>query len=324
MHVELDDLSRVRRLIVRVEPDRCESLGGYALRVASANRYVTARQVLRSCCHLGYGTYPLHRELAKLAHICRVDEIEIASLSGSWRHMDGKLLCQMHGDWIPGRPHVLGICTRVCSLCLATRVRSKPEWDIALWPVCIEHECLLIQRCDHCGRKLSIHRKGVMECSCGFDLRRSKVHACDPWMQKLVGSGLNSVGRSGRLGHTLRWHWFLGVTFPMFLAGRRIAGAPVLDMKETLVALNAVYGYLNDWPGQFLSDVDRLHQQRFAVSSAEARRMFRRIAADLEKICCMPDRTEVIQRFLAYGADVFRNVCEARTTRNWTQLSLIM
>ena len=63
------------------------------------------------------------------------------------------------------RPH----CPKVCVQCLAESGYCRRVWDCSLVTVCPIHECLLVDTCPKCKRRLRAIRNRLSVCACGCD-----------------------------------------------------------------------------------------------------------------------------------------------------------
>jgi hypothetical protein len=63
------------------------------------------------------------------------------------------------------RPH----CPKVCVKCLAESGYCRRVWDCSLVTVCPIHECLLLDTCPKCKRRLKALRNRLSVCVCGCD-----------------------------------------------------------------------------------------------------------------------------------------------------------
>jgi hypothetical protein len=63
------------------------------------------------------------------------------------------------------RPH----CPKVCVQCLAESGYCRRIWDCSLVTVCPIHECLLVDTCPKCKRRLRAIRNRMSVCVCGCD-----------------------------------------------------------------------------------------------------------------------------------------------------------
>jgi hypothetical protein len=63
------------------------------------------------------------------------------------------------------RPH----CPKVCVQCLAESGYCRRIWDCSLVTVCPIHECLLLDTCPKCKRRLKAIRNRLSVCICGCD-----------------------------------------------------------------------------------------------------------------------------------------------------------
>jgi TniQ len=65
------------------------------------------------------------------------------------------------------RPH----CPKVCPKCLAESGYSLRIWDCSLVTACPIHECMLLDTCPACKRRIKCVRNKLCVCSCGCDWR---------------------------------------------------------------------------------------------------------------------------------------------------------
>ena len=63
------------------------------------------------------------------------------------------------------RPH----CPKVCPKCLAASGYSLRIWDCSLVTACPIHECMLLDTCPACNRRIKCVRNKLSICSCGCD-----------------------------------------------------------------------------------------------------------------------------------------------------------
>lgn len=67
---------------------------------------------------------------------------------------------------------------RVCPACLQQSKYIRMIWDLAVVTCCPEHNCLLIDTCPSCGKKLSWRRNKVSICptrGCNYDFRHTPI-----------------------------------------------------------------------------------------------------------------------------------------------------
>ena len=70
------------------------------------------------------------------------------------------------------RPH----CPKVCVQCLAESGYCRRVWDCSLVTVCPIHECLLLDTCPKCKRRLRPIRNRLSVCVCGCDWSELQPH----------------------------------------------------------------------------------------------------------------------------------------------------
>lgn len=180
-----------------------ESLAGYLLRLATANRYEGIRALVQAC------NRPIARTVADLLTQLRIDGALVADLgrmaAGDAQYLSGYLceplppLARPSGRQRPNTVPLTAVmiddcrvdldallndACAVCPLCLRDHGYAKADWDLAPVTACIEHSSLLVDTCSSCGQRLRWSRPTLTACGeCGVDLRRTAV-------RKLSNSGV--------------------------------------------------------------------------------------------------------------------------------------
>lgn len=167
------------RLITTAIPYTDESLASYFVRLAELNHYDSPRWIFWLA---GYSTS--NNVLNANLFLKSINELDILSQATG---VDAELLFSM--AFYPDRRFkgaytlskgvsvpiyaVHKTSTKICPLCLTENEYIRKSWEISLTTVCTKHQCLLIDICPRCGRRISIFRKTVVKCICGFDLREA-------------------------------------------------------------------------------------------------------------------------------------------------------
>lgn len=174
-------------------PQKGELFSSWICRLARAN-FLSINQLFH-----GFSTYnvdidirPYDWFISELVDHTKIPAEEIKEmLINEWDELFG--LKRTQGLYkITGRPHYK-IGFRVCPICLkADRVPFyRKLWRISAVTACLEHKCLLVDRCPKCGSHIDPKRieLGVSftACfNCGFDLKDASVHllnASDPFLE---------------------------------------------------------------------------------------------------------------------------------------------
>lgn len=164
-------------LVRRVPPKVNESLVGYLMRAAEANRLRSRESILQS--FIGTATRPPGlREVERLAEFTRCSVSEIAQLFGFEARLEGNSRCWRIGsEWITKRSFVSSRTLACCPDCLKSDPYLPGTWELSFYRTCAVHRAGLVHHCPGCGKPLRWTRRGVCICSCGFDLRRAE---CQP------------------------------------------------------------------------------------------------------------------------------------------------
>jgi TniQ len=168
-----------RELLFSAIPHPDESFVGYLLRLTEVNRYETLSWILQFAHIKNCGRFKFSLaqngslDVSPLARLTGVDETTLTSLLYvSMRDSERQLIVDysVFGNPVP---HYM-ICLKnpkVCPACLRDSKYARRIWELAPVTVCPSHECLLVDECPNCGKRISWNRKRVSLCSCDFDWR---------------------------------------------------------------------------------------------------------------------------------------------------------
>jgi hypothetical protein len=167
------------KLLITPKPEKDEGFISYLLRLTEANGYDTPSWILSLSgidymelqwkftfvfsCSQGF------KRLAKLTGNTLSDLIGLLYLpapSAKNIACDGNY--NFYGAFFNRsiiRPH----CPKVCVKCLNESGYCRRVWDCSLVTVCPIHECLLVDTCPKCKRRLKAIRNRMKVCACGCD-----------------------------------------------------------------------------------------------------------------------------------------------------------
>jgi|SRR6266850_486184 len=169
------------RLLITLNPEKKESFISYIVRLTEANGFGTPSWIF-SLSGIDYMelqwkfTFVFSRSekldnLAKLTGSTLDDLLSLLYLPAKSQnpHEDnheydffGALLNRS-----VIRPH----CPKVCPKCLTESGYSLRIWDCSLVTTCPIHECVLLDTCPDCKRRIKCVRNKLSVCSCGCDWR---------------------------------------------------------------------------------------------------------------------------------------------------------
>lgn len=177
------------KLLITPKPEKDEGFISYLLRLTEANGYETPSWILSLSgidymelqwkftfvfsCSEGF------KKFAKLTGNTLSDLIRLLYLPApSAKNTTCDADYNFYGAFLNRsiiRPH----CPKVCGQCLAESGFCRRVWDCSLVTVCPIHECLLLDTCPKCKRRLKAIRNRLSVCTCGCnwselqpDLRR--------------------------------------------------------------------------------------------------------------------------------------------------------
>ncbi|TYO61771.1 hypothetical protein FXV83_36320 [Bradyrhizobium hipponense] len=183
--VELRPAAKVaepQRLIVRSIPQRGESLHGWVLRLAEANGYSSAADLLALVRPFASAALP-NRVSERLARLVDVspDHFE--------RYVAGKQGLFHHGGELRFARHLFDRHVKVCPACLREKAVLKSAWNLRVWQFCPQHYCKLIRECPHCHAALGYAQGAVCHCgnrNCTGDLRQTDGEPAPPDIRNIL------------------------------------------------------------------------------------------------------------------------------------------
>jgi hypothetical protein len=205
-----------RGLVFSAAPHPDESFSGYLTRLAEANYYQTPSWILQLA---KLGNYARRDDLAfddgqnfkPLSKLTGVDTDELFALI--YRRQGSKenkfCNCLVFGSPVP-RPAIHLNPAKVCPRCLTDYGYVRRIWELSTVTTCPLHECLLMDECPNCHRRLPFMRDRISICKCQYDWRDSflvPVEEQDLELTRRVHSlcnlpgGLNTPEHDDQLSH---------------------------------------------------------------------------------------------------------------------------
>jgi hypothetical protein len=174
------------RLLITLNPEKEESFISYIVRLTEANGYETPSWIF-SLSGIDYMelqwkfTFVFSRSeklenLAKLTGTELEDLLSLLYLPSKSRDQEGDHEYDFFGALLNRsiiRPH----CPKVCPKCLAESGYSLRIWDCSLVTACPIHECVFLDTCPACNRRIKCVRNKLCICSCGYDWRERNLTA---------------------------------------------------------------------------------------------------------------------------------------------------
>jgi hypothetical protein len=170
---------RDRELLFSAIPHDDESFVGYLLRLTEVNRYEKLSWVLQLANIKVYAEskFSLARngslDVSPLTRLSGVDETTLTSLLYAPIRVSERRLMgdySVFGNRVPY--YMIRLKNpKVCPACLRESNYARKIWELAPVTVCPAHECLLVNECPNCGKRISWSRNRVSRCPCNFDWR---------------------------------------------------------------------------------------------------------------------------------------------------------
>src|SRR5215213_558403 len=278
------------KLLITPKSEKDEGFISYLLRLTEANSYDTPSWILSLSgidymelqwkftfvfsCSEGF------KKLAKLTGNTLSDLIGLLYLpSPSAKNTTCNTDYNFYGAFLNRsiiRPH----CPKVCVKCLNESGYCRRIWDCSLVTVCPIHECLLLDTCPKCKRRLRPIRTRLSVCACGCDwtelqpdLRREHEIAVSRRIYQLCGLlplDHRSKERLNPLQSLALQEFVIVLTFIAGLEGEMswAMGRPSKSIKlkneDLHTHITKAYQVFENWPHNF-------HQFLNAKSKGEVR-----------------------------------------------------
>lgn len=271
------------KLLITPKPEKDEGFISYLLRLTEANGYDTPSWIL-SLSGIDYMelqwkfTFVFScseglKQLARLTGNAVSDLIGLLYLPApSPKHTTCDVDYDFYGAFLNRsiiRPH----CPKVCVQCLAESGYCRRVWDCSLVTVCPIHECLLLDTCPKCKRRLKAIRNRLSVCICGCDwselqpdLRREHEIAVSRRIYQLCGLlplDHHPKGRLSPLKSLALQDFVIVLTFiggleaEMSWATGRPSKSIKLRNEDLHTHITNSYQVFQDWPHNFHQFLDK-------------------------------------------------------------------
>lgn len=165
------------KLLCVSKPRSDENIYNFINRLTIENRYDSNTWILRVNIHSYFGPrniLPHNFDFNPLIKLTRMTMDELLKLTYyyefGWGQEENKYF-----NHLLYRENLMGKQAKICPVCLDEFGQSNKLWDIRLLLVCPIHKCLLINKCDNCGREIQQYRIHFFYCKCKADLRKSNI-----------------------------------------------------------------------------------------------------------------------------------------------------
>lgn len=168
-------------LLFTSQPYFDESLAGFIIRLAELNHYDSPNWILalsnlprRNSFNLNFAEL-LGYDLSGLSQITGVQENILLSLSfppnpTEWMEKHRRYFCDVFNNRVLAFS-ILRKNNKICPKCLLEMNYHRKIWDIALLTTCPIHNCILLDTCPCCKKKIMWSRPAVSKCKCKYDWR---------------------------------------------------------------------------------------------------------------------------------------------------------
>ncbi|MCM3619759.1 TniQ family protein [Sutcliffiella horikoshii] len=255
------------RLLILPPPFEEESLGGYNLRLITLNRYPSSGYIYEFFTKQRLANNPYKADITKidleqLSLLLELQQESILSMLSPYKAPPSlNLIFDNHYQTYTNSKY-FSINNRICPHCLKEFRYIKKYWDIFFVTTCLEHNCLLVEECPGCGKKIKYNRPCIFTCKCGFDYRDIKMSELDissHMVTELVLSkcGYKNVETSSVL--TKITYEELVETFLLIIRQiykQRYITSPILELKLLHEYLIKTYNFFEKWPSNFYKILD--------------------------------------------------------------------
>lgn len=169
--------SRSRGLVFSDHPYPDESFVGYLVRLTEINDYDNASWILQLA---KFGEYARKESLAfgddqdftSLAYLTGVDPLELRALTYLRQGRKSNKFCDSLIFGLPVPRTAINLNpAKICPGCLREHRYVRRIWELTIVTTCPLHECLLLDECPNCRRRLDFMRSRISICKCQYDWR---------------------------------------------------------------------------------------------------------------------------------------------------------
>ena len=247
-------------LVRHPAPNPTESLVGYVLRLAEENGYTSPWSVYSLADLKQNEIRTSGFKLEKLAAIINRPASELESIGFSAVLNQPRWARLLRHSLVPTDLNIVnpGLCPR----CVADKGFIEAHWHLALMVGCPVHECMPALFCPRCGKRLSLFRPGLLECSCGGNLLECKLTSLpkpdaallDILRRKVLGIPADvenplSFPRDQLMAMNLRSMLLVVRT----LGRHRLIADGSTSLEDERQLLSASARVLVDWPKNFIA-----------------------------------------------------------------------
>jgi hypothetical protein len=156
-------------------PQKDESLAGYLIRLSESNYYDSPNWILQ------LAGLPNNRGLILQLNSPALSQLgQLIQLNNEQLIPMAFLPYQVTPDFYSDQYTIDKFAIKLCPYCLIETAYCRQIWDWKLVTVCSLHQCVLIQKCPGCQKKLRWARAEVAKCRCGFDFRSYSPQTATP------------------------------------------------------------------------------------------------------------------------------------------------
>lgn len=265
------------RLLRTGQPEPDESFVGYLLRLTEMNGYQTLSWILQITGIRSYLQSKLSfafddsLDLTPLAHLSGIDKTSLASLLYHSVNDPRRKMGEYSVFGSAVAQYMIRLqYPKVCPTCLSEAGYARKIWELAPVTACPTHNCLLIDECPNCTKRISWARRSVSKCQCGFDWREYQTSAVKAAELEVVrriyllcnlsvSAAQTSCNVNTNPLDTLNLRHFLSV---LFFVASQYAGlidtkgkhlAPSMRNAELHVLLRKAWPVFGHWPTSYFN-----------------------------------------------------------------------
>lgn len=289
------------KLLIRREPKLDESFIGYLLRLAEINGYQTLSWILQLAGIKRYVqtkfsfAFDDSLDLTPLVRLSGVDYTVLSSL----QYLSVNNPRRKMGEYSVFGSSVSQYMIRlrypkICPTCLIEANYARKIWELAPVTACPLHNCMLLDECPRCMKRISWGRSSVSICRCKFDWRECETSTIKAEELELVRNIhmlcnlLPSVNERDRyigtnplevldLKHFLSALFFVASQYAGIIDTKGKHLAPSMRNAELHLLLCKAWKVFGNWPCSYF---DFLGWRRMQVTDSPAMRGLRRDFAE--------------------------------------------
>jgi hypothetical protein len=299
---------------------------GYVLRLSEVNGYITPWSICQLARMKQRDARSAGMRVSNLAVITQGQESDLHQIA--FAPAKGRpRWCRLLGhDLVPTDLNITG--ARFCPSCAIEKGFIEAHWHLTLMVGCPIHGSLLTSKCPKCRQNIRWFRPGLLECSCGKDLRDDSApmitptDACllDVVRRKVIRQPATTENRFSLPQAELLSMDLRSMQVVIRVLGRyQLLTNGFVGRPDELQIVSSASRVLSDWPNNFFRLLHSMGNGTTVAVNVGVRKQFEGIYHALfkNKTIQQPEQTAFVRRaFIDFAMDHWgRGVVDSRLLR---------